>query len=97
MRCFLSNNMRRPANLRGVCDVCGVCVCPRSAHQLQFHAAFTAACARVIYSGGEYSVHFASINEHNGWAHDSKEVLISTPRRFGKTFSWVAHRLVAHP
>ena len=59
----------------------------RSAHQLQFHAAFTAACARVIYSGGEYAVHFASINTHNGWAHDSKEVLISTPRRFGKTFS----------
>lgn len=72
------NALLRKIDLRGF---------ERSAHQLQFHAAFTAACARVIYSGGEYAVHFASINTHNGWAHDSKEVLISTPRRFGKTFS----------
>ena len=58
----------------------------RSNQQLQFHAAFIAACARVIYRE-EYAVSFSSINKHNHWPNDSKEVLISTPRRFGKTFS----------
>ena len=58
----------------------------RSQHQLQFHAAFEQACSRVVYKE-EFPVHFASIMRENNWEGVSGEVLISTPRRFGKTFS----------
>lgn len=58
----------------------------RSQHQLQFHAAFEQACSRVVYKE-EFPVHFASIMRENNWESVSGEVLISTPRRFGKTFS----------
>ena len=58
----------------------------RSAHQLRFHDAFEQACARILYKE-EFPVHRADICRLNSWDSPSGEVLISTPRRFGKTFA----------
>lgn len=57
----------------------------RSNHQCRFHEAFTKACGRTIYRE-EWGVHRTEIMRKNGWATDKSEVMISTPRRFGKTF-----------
>ena len=58
----------------------------RSDHQLKFHNAFEQACARIIYKE-EFPVHRSAICKLNGWDTPNGEVLISTPRRFGKTFA----------
>ena len=57
----------------------------RSAHQLQFHNAFIRACGRVIYRNS-WGTSRPTIMAKNGWAKSPSEILISTPRRFGKTF-----------
>ena len=57
----------------------------RSPHQLRFHSAFERCTARIIYRDS-WSTQRPQIMSHNGWVSDSSEVLISTPRRFGKTF-----------
>lgn len=58
----------------------------RSAHQVQFHESFIRACARIIYKE-EWPVHRTAIMARNGWATSPSEIMVSTPRRFGKTFS----------
>ena len=58
----------------------------RSAHQIKFHDAFERCVARVIYRK-DWSTRRPAIMRHNGWDKCSSEVMISTPRRFGKTFS----------
>ena len=58
----------------------------QSAHQLRFHDHFLKAAARVLYRN-EWSVLKPQIMQKHGWASCPSEVLISTPRRFGKTFS----------
>jgi len=58
----------------------------RSANQLQFHEAFIRACGRVLYRE-DWAVHRTAIMKLNKWDCAHSEVLISTPRRFGKTFS----------
>lgn len=65
----------------------------RSPHQLAFHSAFERCTARVIYKG-EWAACRPQIMRRNGWDRCSSEVLISTPRRFGKTFSCVT---LPHP
>lgn len=55
----------------------------RSNHQVRFHDAFIRACSRVFYRE-EWSVHKAMIMRHNSWASTPSEIMISTPRRFGK-------------
>ena len=60
----------------------------RSAHQLEFHEAFFNACSRVIYKT-DWEVHKPAIMRKNNWKSVQSEVMISTPRRFGKTFSIV--------
>lgn len=62
----------------------------RSPHQLAFHSAFERCTARVIYKR-DWSISRPAIMQHNGWDKCSSEVLISTPRRFGKTFRYAAH------
>ena len=57
----------------------------RSAHQLEFHEAFLRATARVIYRG-EWESSKPMIMRKHGWDAVHSEVMISTPRRFGKTF-----------
>ena len=58
----------------------------RSTHQVLFHRAFEESCARVLY-GDAYAIHRAAIDAKNNWTSGKSEVLISTPRRFGKTFA----------
>ena len=53
--------------------------------QLKFHAAFERAAARVIYKDSWGTQRPAIMKKHN-WKTTPGEVLISTPRRFGKTF-----------
>lgn len=58
----------------------------RSQHQLSFHSSFERCVSRVIYKA-DWGKDRPAIMRHNGWDRCSSEVLISTPRRFGKTFS----------
>ena len=58
----------------------------RSSQQLEFHVAFMKAAARVIYRGA-WETERPAIMKKYGWDKSNSEVLISTPRRFGKTFS----------
>jgi hypothetical protein len=57
----------------------------RSVHQLQFHAAFERSSARIIYRDS-WNTDKPNIMAAHGWDKVSSEVMISTPRRFGKTF-----------
>jgi len=57
----------------------------RSDHQLTFHAAFERCVARVLYKG-EWTTQRVAIMKANDWTRSSSEVMVSTPRRFGKTF-----------
>lgn len=50
---------------------------------MQFHSSFERCVSRVLYKG-EWSTSRPSIMKHNKWDKCSSEVLISTPRRFGK-------------
>ena len=62
----------------------------RSFHQRQFHDQFMRACARVFWKtekDGDFARCHQQILEQNGWTHLSQEILVSTPRRFGKTIS----------
>ena len=62
----------------------------RSFHQRQFHDHFLRACARVFWKtqpAGEFTRCHQKILDQNGWSHLSQEILVSTPRRFGKTIS----------
>ena len=54
--------------------------------KVQFHDAFFRACARVLYKEA-FAIKKKEILDLNGWSSAPSEVLISTPRRFGKTFS----------
>lgn len=58
----------------------------RSSQQLSFHSAFIRATARVIYRD-DWAKSQPRIMEINKWDSTPSEVLVSTPRRFGKTFS----------
>jgi len=58
----------------------------RSSQQLRFHQAFIRATSRVIYRA-DWSKDAPKIQRAQQWESCPSEVLISTPRRFGKTFS----------
>ena len=62
----------------------------RSFHQRMFHIDYARACTRVFFkteSPGSFERAHKKILEINGWDSLQQEVLISTPRRFGKTIS----------
>jgi hypothetical protein len=62
----------------------------RSYHQRQFHEQFIRACARIFYKtepAGVFQRDHQRLLQVNGWQNLSQEILISTPRRFGKTIS----------
>lgn len=62
----------------------------RSFHQRLFHDQFIRACARVFFKTdkpGSFARAHQAILELNSWENLTQEVLISTPRRFGKTIS----------
>jgi hypothetical protein len=58
----------------------------RSSQQLRFHHSFTRATARVLYRA-DWATSQPAVMAQNNWDKCNSEVLISTPRRFGKTFS----------
>ena len=84
-------NMRTLEKLLSRVDARGF---ERSAQQLEFHQAFMKAAARVIYRG-DWETDRPMIMEKYGWDRCNSEVLISTPRRFGKTFR-CAHAYIFH-
>jgi hypothetical protein len=62
----------------------------RSFHQRQFHEAYIRACSRVFFKTdghGSFARQQKRLLELNGWDNIAQEVLVSTPRRFGKTVS----------
>jgi len=62
----------------------------RSFHQKQFHDQFMRASARIFWKTekhGQFQRDHKSILELNGWDSLPQELLVSTPRRFGKTIS----------
>ena len=62
----------------------------RSFHQRLFHDQFIRACARVFFKTdgpGAFARAHQTILEMNAWESLCQQVLISTPRRFGKTIS----------
>ena len=69
----------------------------RSAHQLEFHENFFKASARVMYRE-DWGVQKPRIMQKHGWEACPGEVLISTPRRFGKSgLASVFERTVSPP
>lgn len=62
----------------------------RSFHQKHFHDQFIRASMRIFWKlepAGSFSRDHCKILEYNGWNSLPQEMLISTPRRFGKTIS----------
>lgn len=62
----------------------------RSFHQRLFHDKFLCACARIFWKTerpGTFDRCHEKILESNGWDSLRQEILVSTPRRFGKTIS----------
>jgi hypothetical protein len=59
---------------------------PRSHHQIKFHDCFTRACLRIIY-GADYERCEPQLLREFAVPEFRTEVMIVTPRRFGKTFS----------
>ena len=62
----------------------------RSHHQRQFHCDYIRAVARVFFKAdgdGAFMRAHQRLLQANSWSHIQSEVLISTPRRFGKTIS----------
>ena len=62
----------------------------RSFHQRQFHEDFLKACTRTFWKmepPGSFAKMHQAVLVENSWEHLAQEVLISTPRRFGKTIS----------
>ena len=62
----------------------------RSFHQKQFHDQFMRASARIYWKAekhGQFQRDHKRILELNGWDSLPQELLVSTPRRFGKTIS----------
>jgi hypothetical protein len=71
----------------------------RSGLQRQFHEAFIAACIRLIYQN-DFDDAIIRIMEQNEWTELKQEVMVVTPRRFGKTYSialFVAAWLYSQP
>lgn len=62
----------------------------RSFHQRMFHDQFLRACAKIFWKTckpGSFERCHERILESNGWDSLRQEILVSTPRRFGKTIS----------
>jgi hypothetical protein len=64
-------------------DNCGF---QRSFQQRLFHEAFIRACIKHIYKD-DFASCAARLMRENRWLDIKQEVMITTPRRFGKTFS----------
>lgn len=62
----------------------------RSFHQRMFHEEYLKSCARIFFKRdgpGAFAINHNRVLELNGWDSTPQEILVSTPRRFGKTIS----------
>lgn len=62
----------------------------RSFHQRMFHEVYLKSCVRIFFKRdgpGAFARNHNRVLELNGWDSTPQEVLVSTPRRFGKTIS----------
>jgi hypothetical protein len=62
----------------------------RSFHQRLFHEEYLKSCARIFFKRdppGTFARYHNRVLELNGWDSTPQEILVSTPRRFGKTIS----------
>lgn len=62
----------------------------RSYHQRLFHESFLNAVVRILFKTdppGFFSQSYPRLLELNSWTSINQEILVSTPRRFGKTIS----------
>ena len=75
----------------------------RSYHQRVFHESFLNAVVRILFKTdppGHFTQSYPRLLELNAWSSISQEILVSTPRRFGKTIAvclFVAALLYACP
>ena len=61
-----------------------------SYHQRLFHDDFLKACTSSFWKleqPGQFARDHQTVLQQNGWDHIAQEIVISTPRRFGKTIS----------
>jgi len=62
----------------------------RSFHQRLFHEEYLKSCARIFFKRdgpGSFAKYHNRLLELNSWDSTPQEILVSTPRRFGKTIS----------
>ena len=86
----LSKGFDRIAKCRNALEALDASGWNRSFHQRLFHDQFIRASARVFWKNekpGVFQREHKDILEMNGWDNLSQEILVSTPRRFGKTIS----------
>ena len=84
------DGFRRMQMCRDALDILDGAGWQRSYHQRVFHDHFIRACSRVFFKTdppGSFARAHQALLELNSWDNLSQEVLISTPRRFGKTIS----------
>ena len=82
--------MQRMRECRDALALLDTCGWNRSFHQRQFHEDFLKACTRTFWKLeplGSFAKMHQKVLQENAWEHLAQEVLISTPRRFGKTIS----------
>lgn len=84
------NGFHRIARCREALNALDHCGWQRSFHQRQFHESYIRACSQVFFKtdpAGTFMREQKKLLELNGWDRIQQEVLVSTPRRFGKTVS----------
>jgi hypothetical protein len=84
------NGIRRIQLCRGALDAMDRRGWNRSFHQRLFHEEYLKSCARIFFKRdgpGAFARNHNRVLELNGWDSTPQEILVSTPRRFGKTIS----------
>jgi hypothetical protein len=80
----------RMRDCRRALEALDECGWQRSFHQRLFHDNFIRSCTRVFFKtepAGAFARAHQAVLDLNGWDTLAQEILISTPRRFGKTIS----------
>jgi hypothetical protein len=84
------NGIRRIQLCRSALDALDRRGWDRSFHQRLFHEEYLKSCARIFFKRdgpGSFARNHNRVLELNGWDSTPQEILVSTPRRFGKTIS----------
>ena len=84
------NGVQRIERCRSALDALDRRGWDRSFHQRLFHEEYLKACARLFFKRdgpGAFARNHTRVLEVNGWDATPQEILVSTPRRFGKTIS----------